>query len=131
VVLADTSGSMVEEDAGEGRSRMSILREALGQLPSTVRLIAFSDEPEVITSARELPKPNGRTRLDRAIRMAATFKPIRTVIVSDGEPDSREAAVTAVLRLTGIVVAAVTSSLALTVLASKARLTPSGSERRS
>jgi Mg-chelatase subunit ChlD len=104
IVLADVSGSMGDADAGSERrvTRISLLKKALEDLPPGVRKIAFSDDPREVKSVSEL-HPDGSTNLARAINLAATFKPVRTVIISDGEPDSEPLAVEAAAKLTGII----------------------------
>jgi hypothetical protein len=104
VVLADVSISMSARDGGsrEGKTRFALLREALQSLPSGVKIVAFSDEAHV-TTVEAIRLEEGCTALHKAIQLAATFQPVRTVIVSDGEPDSEDEARKAVEKLTGIV----------------------------
>ena len=104
VVLADVSISMSARDGGsrEGKTRFALLREALQSLPSGVKIVAFSDEAHV-TTVEAIRLEEGCTALHKAIQLAATFQPVRTVIVSDGEPDSEDEARKAVEELTGIV----------------------------
>jgi hypothetical protein len=45
----------------------------------------------------------GTTALHKAIQLAAKFSPVRTIIISDGEPDSEEKARETIEELTGIV----------------------------
>ena len=104
VVLADVSSSMATSDGGgrEKKTRIQILREALATIPDGVKIIAFSDEAKEVT--RETIKLEwGGTALDVAIRAAAKYSPVRTVIISDGEPDSLTAARAAIEDLTGVV----------------------------
>lgn len=104
LILADISGSMSDADGGSERrvTRISLLKKALDDLPAGVRIIAFSDDPREVKSVAEL-HPDGGTNLAGAINMAATFKPVRTVIISDGEPDSETLATQAAGKLTGII----------------------------
>jgi len=104
VVLADVSGSMVEKDGGsrEGKTRFQLLIDALNGLPSSVTILAFSDAARQVRSIAEA-RPEGGTALHLAIEAAVRFSPIRTVIISDGEPDSEPQALAAVEKLTGIV----------------------------
>ena len=104
VVLADVSISMSMRDGGsrEGKTRFALLREALQSLPAGVKIVAFSDEAHV-TTVEAIRLEEGCTALHKAIRLAATFSPVRTVIISDGEPDSENDAQEAVENLTGIV----------------------------
>ncbi len=103
-VLADTSGSMNDIDGGtsERKSRFELLKQALEGLPKGVRLIVFNDHAREVPTLREATVGGG-TGLAQAIRLATTLHPVRTVIISDGEPDSEEQAKTAIEDLTGIV----------------------------
>lgn len=107
VVLADVSVSMGDADGAVGergsrRTRFDLLKQALADLPSSVRILAFSDDPREVSSIAEL-RLEGGTRLGAALKMAATLKPVRTVIISDGEPDSEEDARREAAELTGII----------------------------
>lgn len=104
IVIADVSPSMEVRDGGsrEGKTRFSLLKDALRSLPSGIRIIAFSDAAEETTVER-IKIEGGSTALHKAIRLAASYSPVRTVIISDGEPDSEEEARKAVEGLTGIV----------------------------
>jgi uncharacterized protein with von Willebrand factor type A (vWA) domain len=103
-VLADVSGSMGDIDGGtsEKKSRLDLLKQALEGLPKEIRILAFSDDVHEVTSVSEL-RLEGATNLAKAIRTAATFKPVRTVIISDGEPDSEVQAREEIEALTGVV----------------------------
>jgi hypothetical protein len=105
VVLADISPSMSEVDGGsrERKTRFDLLRQALDGLPNDVRLIVFSDTAREVSSIAEMRPSGDGTALHRAIKLAATFSPVRTVIISDGEPDSENDAREAVEDLTGVV----------------------------
>jgi len=104
-VLADVSGSMAEIDGGtrEGKSRFALLIEALKQLPKEVRIIGFSDGVYEASSAAGVYMVGGGTALHLAINAAARYEPVRTIIISDGEPDSEPRAREALEMLTGIV----------------------------
>lgn len=105
VVLADESGSMIDIDGGNRerpRSRLDLVKEALATLPAGVRIIAFHDVCREIKSPEEL-RIGGGTALHLAIEKAATFSPVRTIIISDGEPDSEERATKAANELAGII----------------------------
>lgn len=64
-------------------------------------LIAFSSSPVEIASAAELPEPSGGTALHLALDLAGTVRPLRTLVISDGQPDSEAAALTAAGAITG------------------------------
>jgi hypothetical protein len=101
VILLDVSSSM-DNPAG-GRRRIDRLAEVLRQvLPHApnARLLAFSDRVEVIEDPEHLPEPNGGTRLDAALMHAATLRPKRLVVISDGEPSDAPAALRAAHALT-------------------------------
>ena len=104
VVLADVSGSMSTRDNGsrEKKTRFQLLTEALATIPEGVIIIAFSDEAAEVTKAT-LRIDGGGTAMHLGIRAAVKHSPIRTVIISDGEPDSEDAARRAIEELTGIV----------------------------
>jgi hypothetical protein len=105
VVLADVSSSMSDRDGGsrERKTRFQLLQEALAGLPSSVRIITFSDIVRDVASAADVRLDGGSTALHEAITAASRYEPIRTVIISDGEPDSEDAARQAIEKLTGIV----------------------------
>ncbi|KAI93540.1 hypothetical protein T281_16040 [Rhodomicrobium udaipurense JA643] len=98
VILADVSGSMAES-AGV-RRRIEVLREALTPLPAGARLVAFSATAREVS---EVPEPEGGTALHAALEYAARYSPSKTIVVSDGQPDDKTAALEAARRLTGIV----------------------------
>lgn len=105
VVLCDVSSSMGSTDGGsrEKRSRFQLLCEALDTIPAGVVIIEFSDDARVVTRERLKLDEYGGTALHKAILAAVKYAPVRTVIVSDGEPDSQDAAKAAVEQITGIV----------------------------
>ena len=104
VILADVSSSMAEK-AG-GRSKSEILREALdsvwGELPGPT-LIGFGSTASTVTRPDRLPAPNGGTAMHLALDAAATHRPAKTLVISDGQPDSEEAALAAAERLGGVI----------------------------
>lgn len=101
VVLADVSGSMAE-DAWGGRRKVEVLRGALeGAGPA--RLIAFASRPTPVSSPAALPEPGGSTALHLALDEAARVRPARTLVVSDGRPDSEWDALAAADRLPGAI----------------------------
>src|SRR5271157_2970507 len=105
VVLADVSSSMMEKDGGsrERKSRFELLVQALTGLPREVRILLFADGVREVRSAAEVRLDGGGTELHLAIEAAARYSPIRTVIISDGEPNSEPLARAAIEKLTGIV----------------------------
>lgn len=106
VVLADVSPSMAEADGGtrERKTRFQLLVTALQSLPKEVRIVAFSGTTYETSAANvRLDMERGGTALHLAIDAAAKYKPVRTIIISDGEPDSEQLARQALDKLTGIV----------------------------
>lgn len=104
VILCDTSGSM-EERAGV-RRKIEHLRGAvagvIADLPDGV-LVAFDSSPRRVTLAADIPEPSGGTALHLALDEAAKLRPAKTIVISDGEPDSESAALAAAERLSGII----------------------------
>jgi predicted metal-dependent peptidase len=105
VVLADVSGSMSDADGGsrERKTRFQLLTEALAGLPKDVCIIAFDNNVYELRSVAELRLTGGGTSLHFAIDAAAKHEPVRTIIISDGEPDNEELALKAVEKLTGVI----------------------------
>lgn len=107
VVIADVSPSMEARDGGsrEGKTRFQLLRDALNQLPKEVKIITFSGTVREVGNASQVNFIDdfGGTALHLGIEAALKYKPVRTVIISDGEPDSEILATQAVDKITGIV----------------------------
>jgi hypothetical protein len=105
VVLCDVSSSMGSTDGGsrEKKTRITLLREALDTIPDGVRVIEFSDDAREVSKEKVKLDEYGGTALHKAILAAVKYSPVRTVIISDGEPDSQDAARAAVEQITGIV----------------------------
>lgn len=102
VILADVSDSMAES-AG-GKSKYQVLKDALRQvMPNApkARLIAFSSLATFHSDPQSLPAPSGSTALHLAIESAQGFCPRRTIVISDGRPDSEQMALDAADRLSG------------------------------
>jgi uncharacterized protein YegL len=106
VILADVSPSMADADGGtrEGKTRFQLLMEALAGLPREVRIITFGGVPRETRNLADVKLDmSAGTALHLGIDAAAKYKPVRTVIISDGEPDSEVLARAAIEKLTGIV----------------------------
>jgi Mg-chelatase subunit ChlD len=87
VLVCDCSGSMSELARGD-KLRIDLLREAVRELGGLAdHMIAFASHAKL---TQELPEPGGWTRLDLALDLTATLKPSRTIVISDGVPDSSE-----------------------------------------
>jgi uncharacterized protein with von Willebrand factor type A (vWA) domain len=100
-LLLDVSGSMSHRE-GE-RRRIDLLAEALAHaLPAAgCRVLAFSHSVQELTGLEprrpKLPEPGGGTDLAAALQAVAhlTPRPDRLLVISDGEPDDPQAALTA------------------------------------
>lgn len=104
VILADVSSSM-DERAGL-RRKIEVLAEALNGLWPELRgarLIAFGSTAREVGSPSDLPAPSGGTALHLALEEAAAGRPGKTVVISDGRPDSESAALAAADRLPGVI----------------------------
>lgn len=98
ILICDVSGSMDARDAGGGRRRIDALRSIVEDLRSqspAMQVIAFASSAQI--SPGLLPEPHGGTALHLALDLAAQIagQTGRVVLVSDGEPDSESAALTA------------------------------------
>lgn len=104
VILADVSSSM-SESAG-AKTKIEMLRDALSsvlaELPTT-RLIAFNSLAKEISNATRLPEPSGGTALNLALDAAQPYRPRKTVVISDGQPDDEDQAFAAADRITGVI----------------------------
>ncbi len=102
VILADVSSSMA--DMAGARRKIDILREALDNVrPSipTARVLAFGST--VTDAPASIPDPSGGTALHLALDHAASYRPRRTIVISDGEPDNEQQALDAAERLSGTI----------------------------
>lgn len=99
VVLADVSSSM-SEMAGE-RTKSQVLRDALAE-HHAARIVAFASSANVVDVA-SLPAPCGGTALHLGLDLAATLRPARTLVISDGRPDDEEKAFRAADSLPGVI----------------------------
>ncbi len=101
-ILTDVSTSMAE--AAGATSKYEILKTALRNVwPSALnaRLIAFDSLPEFLADPQSLPLPRGSTALHLAIEAAQSLHPGRTLVITDGRPDDKQAALDAADKLTG------------------------------
>ena len=111
-VLCDCSGSMADLVGSSGLSKyqhMVIALKDVLQSDPKIRLVAFASRAKAIPSPEELPNPmiggalGSGTNLGDALLLAARWKPRRTIVISDGLPDSEDYALQAVDKLTGAV----------------------------
>jgi Mg-chelatase subunit ChlD len=100
VLLCDVSASM-DETAGR-RRKIDILRDALADLAVLkAQLVAFSTHAMPVARPQDLPEPDGGTALHHGLDAAARYRPSRTVVISDGRPNSQRAALAAAERVPG------------------------------
>ena len=103
-VLADISGSM-DESVG-ATTKYALLHKALSD-PSLdwthQQLIAFNSIVETVSHPSLLPQPSGSTALHRAILHIVPNRPIYTLVISDGQPDDKQACFAAADQLTGVI----------------------------
>lgn len=97
VLLLDVSSSM-NLPAARGQRRIDVLQAALRHvLPDSpgTRVVAFNDIVTEIEPRATVPEPEGRTALHLALLHAMRWQPAKVIIVSDGEPDDKQAAIAA------------------------------------
>lgn len=91
VLVLDNSSSMKDAIEG-GFRRCDRLREIVGTLHqkgSDFRQIVFSSDAQEMPT---IPEPYGGTNLARALELALEINATQIAVVSDGEPDSEDAA---------------------------------------
>ena len=106
VAVCDVSDSMRDSIGSLGMNKHQQLKVALEDTLLSfpdLRIIAFSSTAQQIRDAKELPEPNGSTNLQRALQLAQELKPRKTIILSDGLPDSTTLATEAAENLTGAI----------------------------
>jgi len=95
VVLCDVSDSMMDEIGSLGLRKYEQLRIALEdavRADPMLRIIVFGTTAKQVGCAAEVPQPGGSTNLHAALQIAAEMKPRRTIIISDGMPNSQHLA---------------------------------------
>jgi len=100
ILICDVSGSMSEHDAPGHRRRIDALRDVVLQLRRDypqIRLLAFASRPAWVVA---LPEPGGGTALHLALDFARPAVKTESVVclISDGLPDSTDAALEAARR---------------------------------
>jgi hypothetical protein len=90
LLLVDCSSSMGDWIAAQNESKMTALRKVVDTLLSThpVPIVAFPPA----TLVERIPEPRGMTPLDSAIDFARIQEANHIVLVTDGIPDSAQAA---------------------------------------
>lgn len=99
VVLVDTSGSMGMRDGAGGQSRYDVACQELASLqdslPGKIAVLSFSGQGQVMFCPNGQPHNFlGGTDLAGALRFAkiADVPGIRFIVISDGEPDDEQRA---------------------------------------
>ena len=90
LVIADTSLSM-QWEARAGRSRISLLKEALHAQGERIQILAFGNVPYECKNVDELVA-KGNTALEKALNHARTLEPMHVLVICDGCPNNRGAA---------------------------------------
>lgn len=111
IVLADVSGSMSDVIGSSGMSKHHHLGIALADVRKyhpEAKVLAFASSARFLTAKdSRLPQPGSMlgfgTNLANALREAATLKPRKTIVISDGLPDDESAALAEAAQITGII----------------------------
>ena len=117
VALFDTSGSMAFTDDESARRRVELATEVMqGVLAATprMRVVTFGVQVAELAGIEpgpnlQLPEPAGGTPLDKALGYIAErgWRPNHIVVISDGQPDDRQAAIAAAKALAPVVIDAI------------------------
>lgn len=106
VIIVDVSGSMDAHDSRGSRSRFDVACEELAALqnnnPGRIAVLSFSSSVNFVPDGKPL-RHGGSTDLVRALQMArmADTGDVRFVIISDGEPDDPNRALSEASRFIG------------------------------
>jgi hypothetical protein len=101
VIVLDVSGSMGFPVTFDKR-RIDVLRAILANILPSARdthLIAFNDEVFPLEPRQAVPEPAGGTALHLALERVAAMRRDHVIVVSDGEPNDKHAAIAAARRL--------------------------------
>jgi len=101
VILLDTSASMATYAGAKRRIDLldDVLKMVIADAPDA-RVIVFNSAARELSRLDmepgrfRLPEPAGSTALHLALELAGRLKPSRVVVISDGEPDFDESALT-------------------------------------
>lgn len=87
-----------------GRRRIDILSDILKNvlLPG-MRPFAFSDSVTTLEPGQKLPEPCGGTDLQMALDFVRTLSPHHVIVISDGEPNDKPAALTSARTLNCVI----------------------------
>ena len=104
IILADISTSM-EDYVGDAETRWDAMKEALiaSYDASNTRIIEFGSYARFINSPNVISRPRGSTDLAAALRIAIAEQPGQILVISDGEPNSKEAALDEAARFKGVI----------------------------
>lgn len=97
VVIADLSSSMTCQ-AFDHKTRHECLQEAMAPFKGRVQVLAFNSSVWEV-DADALPRPSGSTNLSEALSVAKSIEPVHVLVISDGAPNSRDAALQAAEQL--------------------------------
>jgi len=108
LVLADLSGSMAGAIKG-ATTKYDCLKSALAAQGERIGIIGFGyhyDTMESVfeTNALELPPPSGGTPLTQAFDHALTLDPMHILVISDGQPNSKDTAIESAAKLANDVI---------------------------
>jgi len=107
VVICDTSSSMLSYVGSSKKSKLDMLKDALTDIMNNfpkVQAYAFSNMVWKINRDEvQALKAYGTTRLDAAFQHIAPLKPRKTILISDGCPNNRDAATAMAAALTGTI----------------------------
>ncbi len=97
VILIDVSGSMSFPVTPNSR-RIDVLQAILNTIRPEAKdtsVIAFNHTAFPLESWERLPEPDGGTALHLALERAHLLHPEHVIVVSDGEPEDKRAAIAA------------------------------------
>jgi len=107
IVLVDVSGSMTERDSRDGQSRYDVacqeLRKLQGELPGSIAIVAFASKPQFCPSGVPMmdTATGFGTDLAQGLRFIAPADGLVDVwVISDGEPNNEQEALTIARRMT-------------------------------
>lgn len=109
--MCDCSGSMEDPIGSLNLSKFDHLMIALRDIYQTypkIRVVAFSSRAKVLPEGAYPPHPRacslgGGTNLAEGLLAVEKFKPRKTIVISDGIPDSEDQALQAAQQITGAI----------------------------
>ncbi len=101
VILADISASM-GSPAGGAQRKIDVLREAVAGAMRQVgaKLFVFSSD---VREVQGIPEPENNTNLARALEEVRKLDPGVTLVISDGQPDNKSAALAVARQFRGAI----------------------------